>query len=455
MSAFCTIFLYASGPGTTGALLYVLAIIAVPLCLLWTPRIGVYLLVPLMPLQTLRYQIQGFPLGDKFMDVLLLSILAGLYLRHPGEFPLQTRLNRHLLLLSVFTYVSLWLGSLTLSLPLPLLPSNERFADWKNYVEMFVLFMAVTSAIQTKRQMKILLVLMMVSVLRANMGFYHTVSERDFSHFDYGLRYAGALGYAGENGLAAFEAQFVLLCLGLFSGVRGLRFKLLIAVSVALALYCLMFSFSRGGYLGLLAGLLFLGLAKQRRYLLVVAVILFSWQTMVPNAVRERVLMTYDGGQVDSSSGERVQLWQDAMSIIPKNPILGTGFDTYKLLGRSEDYTDTHNYYMKITVEGGLVGLVLFLVLLWKLLREGISLLKETDDRFFQGLGLGFGAMVVCVFAVNLFGDRWTFQQVTAYMWVALALVCRARVLNREPDRDETTSPLEDHTREVLATCAV
>jgi hypothetical protein len=58
--------------------------------------------------------------------------------------------------------------------------------------------------------MKILLVLMMVSVLRANTGFYHTVSERDFSHFDYGLRYAGALGYAGENGLAAFEAQFVL-----------------------------------------------------------------------------------------------------------------------------------------------------------------------------------------------------------------------------------------------------
>jgi hypothetical protein len=63
--------------------------------------------------------------------------------------------------------------------------------------------------------------------------------------------------------------------------------------------------------------------------------------------------------------------------------------------------------------------------------------------------------MMVCVFAVNLFGDRWTFQQVTAYMWAALALVCRARVLNREPNIDEATAPLEDYPEESLATCAV
>ncbi len=428
-----SLFLFVSGPGTTGALLYVLALTAIPLCVLWNPRLGVYILVPLMPLQTLRYQIQSFPFGDKFVDALLLSTLLGLYVRERGAFPPRTRLNQYLFGLSAFTYLSLWMGALFLSLPLPLLPSDERFADWKNYAEMFLFFLVIAAAIQTKRQMKILLALMMISVLRANMGFYHTVSERDFSHFDYGLRYAGALGYAGENGLAAFEAQFILLCLGLFSAVREWRFKLLIAVSVALSLYCLMFSFSRGGYLGLLAGLLFLGLARERKYLVVVGVILLTWQTVVPNAVRERVLMTYEDGQVDSSSGERVQLWQDAMTIIPKNPVLGTGFDTYKLLGRSEDYTDTHNYYMKVTVETGFVGLIVFVLLLWKMTWEGISLMRSTSDRFFRGLGLGFGAMMVCVVAVNFFGDRWMFQQVTAYMWAALALVCRARLIGLEP----------------------
>lgn len=454
MTALCML-LFVSGPGTTGALLYVAALLAIPLCFFWNPRAGLYVLVPLMPLQTLRYQLQVLPFGDKFVDALLLSTIIGLYLREHGSFPPRTRLNHYLLGLSIYTYLSLWMGALLLNHPLPIRPGNEGFADWKNYVEMFLFFLVVTSAVQTRRQMKILLVLMMLSVLRANLGFYHTVSERDFTHFDYGLRYSGALGYAGENGLAAFEAQFILLCLGLFSGLRKWRFKILIAVSVALATYCLMFSFSRGGYLGLLAGMLFLGLAKERKYLVVVAILLFSWQALVPVAVRERVLMTYEGGQVDSSSGERVMLWQDALSIIPRNPVLGTGFDTYKQLGRSEDYTDTHNYYMKVTVETGVIGLMLFLLLLWKMTREGLSLMWSTEDKFFKGLGLGFSAMMVCVVVVNFFGDRWMFQQVTAYMWAALALVCRARQIEQEAAEEAAVSAAVTPalTDKVLETC--
>jgi O-antigen ligase len=156
--------------------------------------------------------------------------------------------------------------------------------------------------------------------------------------------------------------------------------------------------------------------------------------------------MTYEDGQVDSSSGERVQLWEDALTIIPQNPILGTGFDTYKLLGRSEDYTDTHNYYMKVTVENGLLGLVLFLLLLWKMTREAITLMRSSKDPFFRGLGLGFGAMMVCVVVVNCFGDRWMFQQVTAYMWAVLGLVCRAQmapVLEAVPARGGRVLPAE------------
>ncbi len=428
------LLLFSGGPGTTGALVYVLALLFIPACLFWKPRLGLYLLVPLMPLQTLRYGLQEFPYGDKFMDALLLSTVLGLYLRERDSFPPTTEIGPYLVKLAGFTYVCLWLGSFTLGLPMPLLPSNERFADWKNYAEMFLFFAVTVAAIRTRLQMKLLLALMLLSALRANVGFYRTVSERDFSHFDYGLRYAGALGYAGENGLAAFEAQLLLLCLGLFSAFRRLPLRAYVAVSAVFALYCLLFSFSRGGYMGLMAGLLFLGLAGQRKYFVVVAAILFSWQTLVPVAVRERILMTYSDGQVDSSAGERVGLWQDALTIIPKNPLLGTGFDTYKLLGRSEDYTDTHNYYMKVTVETGLVGLALFLLLLWKMMREALALSREAprEDRFFRGLALGFGAMMTSVAVVNFFGDRWTFQQVTAYMWVALALVCRARLLLAE-----------------------
>ena len=121
-----------------------------------------------------------------------------------------------------------------------------------------------------------------------------------------------------------------------------------------------------------------------------------------------------------------LQLWQDALTIIPEHPILGTGFVTYRHLGRSEDYLDTHNFYVKVTVETGLVGLALFAYLLWIIIREGFTLFRQSQDPQFQRLGLGLVAMMFCAIAVNFFGDRWMYQQISAYMWTYLAFVCRS-----------------------------
>jgi putative inorganic carbon (HCO3(-)) transporter len=420
------------GLGVTSLLVYLMAACVIPLSIIWRPIVGLYMLIPLMPLQTMRYHLQALPFGDKLVDALLLSVLLGLFLHRNGAAVLPTTpLNRYLLWFCIFLYVMLWVGSFMRQLPLPILPSNDRFAVWKNTVEMPLFFIVVTAAVKDKKQMMTLLALMMITVLRANLGFYHTVSSRDFTHFSNNLRYSGVFGYAGQNGLAAFMAELLIFLLALASGVRNFWYKALVYASILLAAYCVLLSFSRGAYVGTVAGLIFLGVMKERKYLIVVAVLLATWQTVVPNAVRERILMTYDGNGVESSANERLQLWEDAFTIIPEHPILGTGFDTYRYLGRSADYLDTHNYYVKVTVETGFVGLGLFLYLLWIMTREGIRLFHSSNDPFFGGIGLAFAALMVCSAFVNVFGDRWMYQQVTAYMWTFLGLVCRARIIEQ------------------------
>ncbi len=428
------------GLGLTSLLVYIAALCAIPLAIFWRPVVAVYLLVPLMPLQTLRYQMQALPLAGKFVDALVIAGLLGLFLhRNEGEPTLpKTRLNRYILIYCLLLYVSLWMGSYLLNLPWPISPRDERFADWKNLVEMPVLFLLVTATVKTRKQMLILLALMMLTTLRANIGFYHTVSGRDFSHFSNNLRYAGVLGYAGQNGLAAFMAGLLVFLLAIAPAARGLWYRALVYTSIAFTAYCVLFCFSRGGYVGALAGLVVLGILKDRRYLLVVAALLATWETVVPNAVKERVLMTYDGNQVESSANERLQLWEDAFNIIPEHPVLGTGFVTYRYLGRSEDYLDTHNYYVKVTVETGLVGLGLFAYLLWLMIREGFTLFRQSRDPLFKRLGLGLVAMMICAIGVNFFGDRWMYQQISAYMWTYLALVCRARMIEAEEAQAET-----------------
>lgn len=428
--------------GATPLLLYAAMWCVFWLAIFWRPALAIYLLVPLLPMQTLRYQLQGLPLGDKFVDLLLLSAVVGLAVHRSGASILPaTRLNKLLLFYSVFLFAMLWYGSFLLKLRWPLAISDPRFADWKNLAEMPILYLVVTSVITTRKQMVTLMVLMMLTILRANLGFYHTVSGRDFTHFSNSLRYAGVFGYAGQNGLAAFMVEFLILLLAIAPAVKGLAFKLLTWSSILLAAYCVLFSFSRGGYVGALGGLVVLGLMKDRRYLVLVVLLLATWQAAVPNAVRERILMTYDGQQVESSANERLQLWEDAFTIIPKHPIFGTGFATYRYLGRSADYLDTHNYYVKVVVETGFVGLIVFLYLLWSLAREGFRLFGSSQDPFFQRLGLGLTAMVITAALVNIFGDRWMYQQVTAYMWVALALVSRAGMLTEEAEQEVPPHP--------------
>jgi hypothetical protein len=68
--------------------------------------------------------------------------------------------------------------------------------------------------------------------------------------------------------------------------------------------------------------------------------------------------------------------------------------------------------------------------------------MRTAKDAVFRAMGLGFAAMIACVFVVNLFGDRWMYQQLTAYMWIILGLITRAQQIEEEatgvvPERQE------------------
>ncbi len=408
------------------------------LSVFWRPQVGIYYLVPLLPLQTIRYQLHGFPMGEKVVDILLLGVILGLFIKNRGKVFASTPLNWFLIVFAVIHYVMLWRGAFFLDTSLPLLPSDPRFSVWKNYMVMPLLFAVVTAAIKDKRQMRILLILMILAVVRINTGFYNTVSGRDFSHFSYGLRYAATMGYAGENGLAAFEAEFVLFLICLFSFEKSKLLKAGLLYMIGASAYCLLFTFSRGAYVGFVIGLITIGIVHQKKYLVVVLVLAIAWGTLVPVAVRERIMMTYDedSGQVDSSAQDRLDIWRDAVNLIQADPLIGKGFNTYEYMGRVQFFRDTHNFYVKILVEMGIAGFVLFLMLLGKLHRLSYRLFRSSSDPFFRALGMGGLAMIVCATVVNLFGDRWMYLQVSGYLWTIMALCARALLIEAEAKQE-------------------
>jgi len=418
--------------GALAEIIYVGGFVAFVASAFWRPRLGLYFLVPLIPLQTFRYRLHDFPLGEKFVDIVLLGVLLGLLLRRDRATFIRSTLNRPLFFYAVFLYFSLWAGSFFMGGALPLSPADPRLSDWKNYVEMPLLFAMVASAIEDKKQMKILLTLMCLSFLVVNRSFYNTMHSRDLSAFSYNVRDAGPLGYAGVNGLAAFEVEFAAFLLCLYAFEKKKLIKLGYIGLLVTSVYCVLFAYSRGAYVGYLVVLVFIGLFRERKLLLAVFLTVLAWETVLPTSVQQRIEMTEQNGELDNSAAGRVTLWKDAINLFRRSPVIGTGFDTYKYMGRFEMLRDTHNYYLKVAVETGFIGLMLFLWILYKMFQYGFSLYWTAEDPFLRSVGLGVAAMIVAAVVLNLFGDRWTFFQLDGFIWVLLGCAARGHLLEEQ-----------------------
>jgi putative inorganic carbon (hco3(-)) transporter len=178
---------------------------------------------------------------------------------------------------------------------------------------------------------------------------------------------------------------------------------------------------------------LVLGLIKDRKLLIVLGLFLFTWQTVVPTPVRERVNMTESAnGQLEASAQERVSLWENAEEQIIHSPIWGNGFATFQYGQHVDNLKDTHNWYVKILVETGIIGLIIVIFLLQQFLAVSYGLFKRATDPLYRGLGLGlFLAMCSCLVA-NCFGDRWTYLEITSLLWVLGGAAIRAMQLIEE-----------------------
>jgi len=427
--------------------LYIVMCVTFLLSICWKPQVGIYVMTLLLPLQTLRYKVHEMFLGSQFIDLLLLGVVLGLALRGQAIIP-KVPIAKFLLLVAVFYYFSLWEGSYFINAPLPLWITDSRFSDWKNYVEMFFLAMLVSSAIREEKQVRTLLLVMAVSVLILNRNYIMMLNQRDLSHFSYERRDEGLIGYAGVNGLAAFEAMVFSVLLAGYGYARRIWLKMALGILAATSIYCLLYSFSRGGYAGALAGLIAVGLLKTRKFLILAALILLSWQTLLPASVQERINMTTEtdgaGQLTDHSAEQRLVLWEDAFELFKLNPVTGSGFQSYQYLGRVGPYRDTHNYFLKVLAETGIVGMFLLLALLWKLFRLGLHLFTQAESPLWSGLGLGFVALMFSAMVLNCFGDRWTYQQVDGYVWILLGCVITGlRITNEGREVDKLEQPNE------------
>jgi len=146
---------------------------------------------------------------------------------------------------------------------------------------------------------------------------------------------------------------------------KGIKKWALLGI-ILINLYCILFLYSRAAYIALVVGSFFLFAVKNRKLMILLIFVVVCWQVVLPEKVRDRINeTTNEFGELDQSSELRLIVWERSLELFYDNPIIGVGFGVFSEMGF--ELGDTHNIYLKILAEQGIIGVIIFLLLLFVL----------------------------------------------------------------------------------------
>ncbi len=188
------------------------------------------------------------------------------------------------------------------------------------------------------------------------------------------------------NMLGEYLVLIIPIAVGMFIGRgEGLRrFQSFLCIGIMGV--CLILTWSRGAWLGLIfAALLFLFMWHRRSVWIILAGIasLPILPAILPASIVSR--FTSIGNMTDSSTSYRVYIWRATVNMIEDNFLSGIGigegawdrvYPLYSYLG-VEAAPHSHNLYLQIWLELGIIGLLVFVAFLFLLYQSAFTLFSR------------------------------------------------------------------------------
>lgn len=188
----------------------------------------------------------------------------------------------------------------------------------------------------------------------------------------------------------------ILLPLALWLAIYSDKKKQLFRASFIVIVITDLLTFSRGGYLGLVAGIAVAGFLFRHKImekyklittgiLIIIAIIIF-----IPSPISQRFFTSFN--LKEGSNYGRIIMWEKAVETMREHPALGVGIGNYSLeIAPTATYRNSiyaHNTYLDIAVESGILNMLIWLGVLGA---SAISFWKKAEKEklfFFCLLGV-------------------------------------------------------------------
>lgn len=236
--------------------------------------------------------------------------------------------------------------------------------------------------------------------------------------------------FDNPNVLGIYIIMFLPALFALFATTRGFVGRFLLAFSALCALLCLVWTWSRGAWLGFIFGAILYFVIISRKSLaalMVTGLTLPLAGAFLPSDIAGRFMSI--GNLSDSSTYYRVYTWRGVLRMIRESwpGGIGVGQTAFEALYPAFAYAGTeasphaHNLTMQITAETGIAGIVIFSIVIFLFAQNCFEFIGSSrgGDRHIVAAGL---CGILSALFMGMFDYIWYNYRIFFLFWALMAL---------------------------------
>jgi O-antigen ligase len=229
-----------------------------------------------------------------------------------------------------------------------------------------------------------------------------------------------------------------------FSKIKDNRKLFVYGIGALIVGSVLVLTFSRSGWMGLLAGLVVLLIDKRKEllksgvvgylllFLMILALLIVPFKSYLFPSIEYRLTEK-------ASSNVHFFVMKSAFSMFLSNPLTGVGIGNFgeaygKYFKPGFEYYNPHSAYLAILSETGLLGFLLYMAIYYYILKQILFFKRKTEGFESQVIGSGLLAGFVGLLIANIFYQNYTFQFFFVFLGLAFAAGLIADKINGSKD---------------------
>ncbi len=332
----------------------------------------------------------------------------------------------------LFAYVAICFFSIFISSNILISAKSFFFKT----LEYFLLYLVIIDTFREEKKIKFICTLALISAIIIAID----ALSQYFSGYDFILYrkfYASRITatFQAPNDLAGYLISFILISIMMsFSKFKNKTINFLLMFEAIFLMIILFISWTRGAWLGLIAGLLLLSVFKGKKAFYGIIIALAIAMFISPGWIKDRIYSFFT--LTDNSTLDRRIMWHTAVRMIEAKPLLGHGLGTF-MANYSHfmpaDYTEivyAHNCFLQTAAEIGIIGLIIFLWFILDFFIKSFMKLNCIDEGLTKNIFVGLLGGILAFLVHSFFDTNMYSLTLMSLFWFLMGITVSIRNVN-------------------------